>query len=315
MKITALKLICLTLGLSYFSASFSGCRDVTLTGSVDSDQLWQEFTILASEQMQGRKTGTDGNLKAQQYIAEQYTALGLSDFPHAEDFYHPFIYKKGFTDIHGTNLVGWHKGNVNPEEFIVITAHYDHLGIKGRDVFYGADDNASGVAAMLSIAKDIVKNGSRYSVIFLSTDAEEKGLFGAKAFVKNPTVPIENIRYNLNLDMLSQGGRKRALYVSGSSKFTEAREIIKTTKEQAGICLIKGHRAPRSGSAVSSQMNWRKASDHAAFGKLGIAYIFVGVGVHQYYHTPLDRVEKVNREFYTGAVETSLMLFRGLDRL
>lgn len=90
-------------------------------------------------------------------------------------------------------------------------------------------------------------------------------------------------------------------------------DVIKSVKDEAGICLISGHRAPRSGSALPSRTNWRLASDHAAFGKKDIPYLFVGVSVHRYYHTPEDKVDKTDRTFYTGAVETSLALFKGMD--
>ena len=300
---------------SLSEAALASCRDIRLSGSVDAEVLWKDFSTLASEQMQGRKTGTPGSKLAREYIANQFNALSLKTFEQGEGYFLPFRYEMAFDEITGVNVAGWIEGKTFPEDFIVITAHYDHLGTHGRKIFYGADDNASGVAALISIARDVVEKGSHYSVLFLATDAEEKGLYGAKAFVQEPPLAIEKMRFNLNLDMLSQGGRKKALYVSGGRTDERFKGIIKQVKEEAGICLVKGHRAPRSGSAMSNRINWRQASDHYAFSKKNIPYLFVGVSTHSYYHTPKDTVESVEPTFYTGAVETSLMLFRGLDAL
>ena len=112
-------------------------------------------------------------------------------------------------------MVAWLEGTQYPDKYIVITAHYDHLGKSGGKIYNGADDNASGVAAMLSIAEQLRRSRPKHSVIFLATDAEEKGLYGAKAFVQKPPVEISSIRFNLNLDMLAQGGgTSPKLYVS-----------------------------------------------------------------------------------------------------
>ena len=119
----------------------------------------------------------------------------------------------------------------------MITAHYDHIGHQDSKVFNGADDNASGVAAMLTLARKIKEVGSNNSVIFVATDAEEKGLWGSKHFVNFPPIKLEDIQYNINLDMVARGEVKNRLYVSGTRK----NNILKTLITNASLklrCLL-----------------------------------------------------------------------------
>ena len=315
MKIFQFLFITLIVWGAFSEASFASCRDIKLKGSLDADLLWQDFSALASEKMQGRRTGTPGSALAREYIAAEFRKASLRAFDQEGTYALPFTYHKAFGDIAGVNVAGWYKGAQYPEQFIIVTAHYDHLGVKAGKIYYGADDNASGVAAMLAMARQVSLNGSQHSVLFLATDAEEKGLFGAKAFVDNPPVPLDKIRFNLNLDMMAQGGRKRALYVSGAKKGSGLATVVEDTIKRSGICLKKGHRAQRSGSAMPNRNSWRQASDHAPFARKDIPFLFVGVGLHKDYHTPDDRVDRIDKAFYTGAVETSLMLLRGIDLL
>src|SRR5690606_18370697 len=100
------------------------------------------------------------------------------------------------------NVLGWIKGTENPDSFIVISAHYDHEGVKKGIIYNGADDNASGVSALFSFAEYFKSNPPKHSVILAAFDAEELGLRGSKYFVENPIVPLEKIRLNINLDMV-----------------------------------------------------------------------------------------------------------------
>ena len=291
----------------------AACRDITLSGLVDQNSLWRDLNILAADDMHGRQTGRPGAAKARDFIASRFKDIGLISFEAASPYLRPFKHSRWLSEFVGINVVGWLPGSEYRDEFIVITAHYDHIGTLGSKVFNGADDNASGVAALLAIASQVQMHRTKHSVLFVATDAEERGLFGAKAFVSDPPVAIDSIKYNLNLDMLAQGGRRHRLYVSASTANAELSAVVQRTKEEAGLCLVSGHKRAGFGSS-SAQLNWRKASDHAAFASKGIAYLFVGVDVHPDYHTVEDDVDKIDVRFFTAASETALRLLRNMDK-
>ncbi len=291
------------------------CRNVTLQSNIDYQHLWQDFTVLASDAMEGRKPGTSGSIKAQQYIAQQYAAIGLQNFSSTDNYLQDFEMDIFMGSIKGVNVVGWIKGEEFPEQFIVVSAHYDHLGRKGGKIYNGADDNASGVAAMLALASKMQMQGSRHSMVFLATDAEEKGLFGAKAFVRHPPEEISHMKFNLNLDMLSQGGYRHRLYVTGAKRYTQFRPLVDKVVSKAGMCVKLGHTMQLRGRSVTQKINWHNASDHAAFAREGIPYLFVGVADHKYYHTTADTVKNVDPDFYFAAVDTSLLILQNMDKL
>lgn len=291
------------------------CSDYSSSEDIGKIQLWSDFNFLASNQLEGRKTQTRGAQLTRDFLSQRFNSIGLLPLVGNDNFNLSFSYARGFSESKGTNVAGYVQGKTYPDEFLVVTAHYDHLGKVGSRIFNGADDNASGVAALLSLASYAKKHSTDYSIIFLATDAEEQGLYGAKAFVENPPVPLASIKANLNLDMLAQNRGKNRLYVSGAKYFPELQPSVDMAIDTAGLCLVDGHRSLRRGSIVSSRTNWRQASDHAAFAKVGIPYLFIGVIEHPYYHTVNDTVDKVNPDFYFAAVDTSLKLLVLLDQI
>jgi len=247
--------------------------------------------------MQGRLTASHGAAMARQYIRSRYQQIRLRSFASDEPYFQPFTHSKGWSDIVGTNVLGWHEGRQHKQRFIVVSAHYDHLGKRAGHIFNGADDNASGVAAMLSLAQYIAEHGSQYSIIFVATDAEEKGLYGAKAFVASPPVPLAAIWVNLNLDMLAEGGRRKRLYVTSSKALPALIHLVESAISGAGLCLVKGHRSHRGNVAGRGHINWRQASDHAAFAAKKIPYLFLGVSNHSRHHNQNDNSEKIDQNF------------------
>ncbi|MDO6692956.1 M28 family peptidase [Aliiglaciecola sp. 3_MG-2023] len=294
---------------------YADCNKFELYNTIDSERLWEDFSYLASDDMQGRKNSSSGSLLAQEFLISRFTEIGLKTLSQNQTFRMPFRYETTFSHIDGVNIGGYLIGTTYPQQYIVITAHYDHLGMRGNKIFNGADDNASGVSAMLAIADEIAQQGSQHSIIFLATDAEEKGLYGSKAFVQNPPVPLEQIKYNLNLDMISQNQEKSRLYVSGARYYSPFKGVVAKAIEEAGLCLVNQHRRNRRGYAMAMGPDWRKASDHASFGKVDIPYLFVGVGEHKYYHTEKDIVETVDQNFFQAAVETSFNILKLMDQL
>lgn len=308
-------LIALALGLSLSHNAIAQCKNIKISGLVDRDTLIQDIRILSSDKMNGRKNGTPELELARNYISARYREIGLSAFEQYGEYRQSFLQEKWLKDIQGVNIIGWIKGTKKPDEFIVVTAHYDHMGSSGKKIFNGADDNASGVAGMLALAHQLAESPPVHSVVFVATDAEEKGLIGAHAFVSEPPVPLEQMKANLNLDMLSQGGFKKRLYVFGVRQHPSFSPLFKRVKEQSGLCLRRGRQGIARGFSESRRINWRMASDHGAFFKKGIPFLFVGVDVHHLYHTEDDTFENIESDFYVAAVESSLMLLKGLDGL
>lgn len=294
---------------------FAKCATASQITTCNTDSAWHDIKLLAADHMEGRKTGSAGNLRAQNYIVERYQQIGLLSFNENLQFQHPFEKQQWSSDITGVNLIGWLKGQHKPEAFIVISAHYDHLGKRGSKVFNGADDNASGVAAMLFIAEKLAIKRPKHSVIFLATDAEELGLYGAYAFTQQPSVPLKQIRFNLNLDMLAHGGRKKRLYVYGARKYPQFKALVDELKVSSSINIKSGRKAYGNGYSDGQRINWTKASDHGAFHKIKIPFLFLGVAEHRYYHTDKDTIETIDQEFYREAVLTSLQTFRAMDSL
>lgn len=292
---------------------YAKCQQPLSYGLLNETVLIDDLATLSSAKMSGRKTGSIGSFNARNFLQSRFKKIGLANFTEYSEYIQRFTLPNSSANKQGFNIVGWLKGSKFADQFIVVTAHYDHLGAKGRHVYYGADDNASGVAALLAIAGNISELGLAHSVIFLATDAEEQGLYGAKAFIKNLPISKNNIKLNINLDMLGEGGRKNRLYATFTRADEQLAEIVKNVADIAGLCFINGHRKSQRFSRFDRKINWRKSSDHAAFAKVDIPYLFVGGGVHKRYHTPKDSFENMDKKFYVSAVETAWLIIQAAD--
>src|SRR5699024_2918898 len=149
-------------------------------GMVDSVQLLKDVEVLSANEMKGRKVGTKGNRKAQVYILQRFREIGLEKFDHTYE--QPFFfYTSSSQKVMGTNLMGAISGSKD-SSWIVISAHYDHLGVNDSliqdSIYNGADDNASGVAGMLAIASYFKQHPPTHNLLFVAFDAEEEGLRG-----------------------------------------------------------------------------------------------------------------------------------------
>jgi Zn-dependent M28 family amino/carboxypeptidase len=251
---------------------------------------------LSDAAMQGRKTGSAGAKLAQVFITERFEQLGLKPFE--GKYQRAFVY--GAFDKTGINLVGYRQGCTYPEHYIVITAHYDHLGKQGRKIFHGADDNASGVAAMLDLASKLTVNCPAYSYIFVATDAEESGLYGSKAFVAAPPVALKNIVLNINLDMVSRPDRWGRLYLTGAKPYPG---LIATLSAQHPKLKYLSHRGPGIISRDRARNDWPNASDHGPFYRADIPYLFFGGQEHPQYHTDEDQWQRIEPEFLDTAMQ------------
>ena len=163
--------------LLWIALSAAGSAAWRQQAVVDRSQLMRDLTVLAADDMEGRLPGTPGSAKARAYIIGRFRDAGVQTI--GESYERPFTFNVGGTERRGVNLVGLVTGSEDRDHAIVLTAHYDHLGVRNGDVFNGADDNASGVAALLAAAASLSKDKPRHSIVIAVLDAEETGLNGA----------------------------------------------------------------------------------------------------------------------------------------
>ncbi len=291
-----------SLGLLFCCLGFSSCaQKVTVF-----NQALSDVEILSADSMAGRLPNTLGHAKAQAYILKRFKESGL--LPVDGQYQHPFTFtlRGGKTPMTGVNLLGVIPGT--SAKTIVITAHYDHVGTNNGKIFNGADDNASGVGAILAIAAHFKKEKPAHTLLFVAFDAEEQGLAGSKAFVANPPVPLANMVLNVNLDMVSISN-KNELYAAGTFHNPWLRDALANISVPAGITLSFGHDRPEQG-----QNDWTKQSDHGSFYAKQIPFLYFGVEDHPHYHKETDEFRNINQAFYLKAVDTILNAVQTLDK-
>lgn len=268
--------------------------------------LFKDLEVLSADEMEGRKTGTEGSTQARRYILKRFEELGIKSF--RENPVQKFEISRTLNDTKpGFNIIGYLPGL--SEDVIVISAHYDHLGIKDKKVFNGSDDNASGVSLLLFIAEQIKKHELQHTFIFTALDAEEEGLLGAHAFVESPPVSIDKIVFNVNFDMVSRS-KSNELFVSGTYHYPEFIDIIRDWREGYQIKIRLGYDNPGDGPN-----DWTNSSDHAAFHKMGIPYLYFGVEDHKDYHKSTDTYDKTDFEFFGNVANDLSDLVLRLDKL
>ena len=274
-------------------------RGATLASiDIDSARVVQDLRYLSAPELGGRATGSVGSRVAREYIVEQLRSAGVDSFGTGYSSTFPLPNVPGGV---GTNVIGVVRGVNQAAGYIVVTAHYDHLGTVNGTVYPGADDNASGVAALLELARHVAANPLDASVIFAALDAEEMGLRGARAFVESPPVPLESIRLNINLDMVSRN-EDGELYVAGAYHYPDLGALIDPVASRSEITLLRGHDRP----GLPPGEAWTQLSEHAAFHSAGIPFVYFGVEDHADYHRPNDRFENTDPAFFVRAVRTVL---------
>ena len=270
------------------------------------DQLLKDVEVLASDAYEGRKTGTKGAEMARTYLTGRLKEIGLKPYPGQAGYEQNFEIKgrNGAAAIQGKNLIAYVPGKT--ENVIVISAHYDHIGVIKNEVFNGADDNASGTAALLQFAKYFAKNKPNNTLIFALFDGEEMGLQGAKAFVANPPVALDKIKLNINMDMISHND-KRELYAVGTFKYPQLKPFLVTTNPN--LKLLLGHDDPKMG-----QDDWTNQSDQGAFNAKNIPFIYFGVEDHKDYHKATDEYQNINKTFFVDAANAIQEVILNIDK-
>lgn len=290
------------------SALLIGCAPPAPEAKMETPQ--RVFETLASDAMQGRATGTAGGERAREYLKQEIKALGVFDETRAQVFaFSPPVREGNPTiELEGTNLIGL----IDVEDddtapILIITAHYDHLGIREGGVIYnGADDNASGSAALFAIAQSFVERPPKHDVAFVWLDAEERGLSGARAFVAADPLVQGRPVFNLNLDMVSQN--ERELYFAGAYHYPILKTLMEKAAKGTGLTLSFGHDRPEDGPD-----DWTHQSDHAAFHAVGIPFGYFGVEDHPNYHRASDTYDTIPQKFYKSSVQTIVNAAHILD--
>jgi hypothetical protein len=273
-----------------------------------------DVVYLASDLLEGRETGTYGEKLAAQYIATRFEEIGLTPMGSNGSWYQSFDFRynpnphatSGGEDRTGKNVLGYLDNGA--ETTVVIGAHYDHLGhggagsraVNDNSVHNGADDNASGTAALFYIAEQLKNNSNakNNNYLFMAFSGEELGLVGSKFLVENPTFDMESVNYMLNMDMIGRLNEERVLAVNGAG----TSPLWKPTMEKIEVGNIE---VKTSDSGVGP-------SDHTSFYLADKPVLHFFTGQHEDYHTPKDDSELVN---YVGLRDVSDFIVALIENL
>jgi len=296
---TAISLAVLTTGCAAIQPD-SMASDVAEQAdwALDRSQLLTDLQVLAADDMEGRAVATDGNARARDYIIGRLEAMGAE--PVDGDYEHAFSFTSRRTGekVDGINILARIDGSSDSDRTMVVTAHYDHVGMRDGQIWNGADDNASGVASVLAVTEMFLAEPPEHDVIIALVDAEENGLQGARAFVENPPIPAENITFNLNMDMVAMS-TDRILWAVGTYHYPYLTPIVEEVAERASVAMPMGYDEPTEVPGG----DWTNLTDSGAFHAAGIPFIYLGVDFHPHYHQPTDTYENMTLDFFQDASE------------
>lgn len=274
--------------------------------ALDSARLMADLTRLSHDSMAGRATGTPENAKARAWLITEMQRLGLQ--PVAGGYEHPFTMpRRGRPDsVKGANVIAMLPGTGRSDTVIVISAHFDHVGTRNGEIFNGADDNASGTAALLQLIAHFKAKPTKHALLVAFFDAEEMGLLGARAMVANPPIPLTRIAANVNMDMVSRSDSAR-LWAAGATPWPRLRPLLEQLAADAPLTLKLGF------DSGTGRDNWMQLSDQGAFHSAGIPAVLFSVEDHADYHKSTDDVERIQPGFYYAATRTIAEFVTRLD--
>ncbi|WP_336715806.1 M28 family metallopeptidase [Chryseobacterium mucoviscidosis] len=271
---------------------------------IKAEDLKKNLYVIASDEMEGRDTGSPGQKRAGEYMVNYYKGLGIS-YPKTLGSYYQkvpadFMKKRGGGNLPDSeNILAFIEGSEKPEEIVVISGHYDHVGTRNGVVYNGADDDGSGTVAVMEIAKAFqtakkAGNGPKRSILFLHVTGEEHGLFGSEFYTDNPVFPLVNTVVDLNIDMIGrddpENRGKQYVYVIGSEMLSSQLKVINeaANKKTNNLELNYKYDDPND----TERLYYR--SDHYNFAKNNVPVAFFFDGIHEDYHKPTDDVEKID---------------------
>ncbi|MDX1828304.1 MAG: M28 family metallopeptidase [Lutibacter sp.] len=309
------KLLLITLTLIAFSC---GSNTHTLDKSLNADLITNAVatnyantintsdlkTLLyqfASDEFEGRETGEPGQKLAAEYLKTFYIDHKIKS-PNNDDNYFQTIPTSNLKpDLNPSeNVAAFIKGTEKPDEIVVISAHYDHLGKTNTGIYYGADDDGSGTVAILEIAEAFQKavdegNGPKRSILFLHFTGEEKGLLGSKYYSEYPIFPLDKTVTDLNIDMIGRVddahiNNTNYVYLIGSDKLSKELHFLSEEINEKFTNLNLDY----TYNDENDPNRFYYRSDHYNFAKNNIPIIFYFNGTHKDYHKMTDTPDKIN---------------------
>ncbi|MFD2516342.1 M28 family metallopeptidase [Salinimicrobium flavum] len=270
--------------------------------TITAEELKEHLYIFASDEFEGRDTGEPGQKLAAEYLKTEYKKLDIPS-PLGGDDYFQEVPSSVFTRAEvkdSENVLAFIQGSELPEEILVISSHYDHVGIDEEgNIFNGADDDGSGTVAILEIAEAFKKAqeegfSPKRSILFLNVTGEEKGLVGSKFYTDNPVFPLANTVANLNIDMIGRIGEGKEnsgdyVYLIGSDKLSTELHNLSEEVNARHLNLELDY----TYNEENDPNRFYYRSDHYNFAKNDIPIIFYFNGVHEDYHKPTDTADKI----------------------
>ncbi len=269
------------------------------------NRLHNHVTILASDSLEGRGLGTGTMEQTRDYIVSEFKKTGIKPFKGS--YLYPFSFRVGLVRVEGKNIIGIIEGN-DPElkhEYIVLGAHYDHLGWKNKNgekiIFNGADDNASGTAGIIEMAR-ILNSGKelKRSILFIAFDAEESGLIGSKKIIQDSVLSSSEVKFMFSFDMIGMYEANKGVELHGMELLENAKRIVDETLQDNDIKITK----------INPEII--KNTDTYIFGINGIPAVHVFTGTKSPYHKPEDDSHLLDYEGMAKVVKFSADLTQNL---
>lgn len=297
-------LLILSISCTTQKASVENTSPTKYSNTITAEDLKTHLYIVAADSMEGRETGSAGQKKAGKYLISQYQKNNIPFPKGATNYYQPipaaFLNAKRNDNLSDSeNIWAYIEGSEKPNEVLVISAHYDHVGMSNDEIYNGADDDGSGTVALLEIAQafEIAKkegHGPKRSILFLHVTGEEHGLHGSRFYSENPLFPIENTITDINIDMIGRRDDAHAdsnnyVYVIGANRLSTDLDNICTIANAKFTQLILDYKY----NDPKDPNRFYERSDHYNFAKKGIPSVFLFNGTHADYHKPTDSADKI----------------------
>lgn len=268
---------------------------------IEENDLKGLLYVYASDYFEGRDTGSKGQRRATEFLRHYYQTRNIQPAAGTDNYYQNMTLSINGYAIASQNVVAIIPGSEKPDEYIVLSSHLDHVGMKDGKIYNGADDDGSGTVALLEIADAFQKaktagHGPKRSVVFLHVSGEEKGLLGSKYYTENPLYSLEQTVTNLNVDMIGRLDPKRDnpnpnyIYLIGSDKLSQELHDISEEINAKYSQLELDY--TYNDEADPNRFYYR--SDHYNFAKNNIPIIFYFNGTHEDYHKHTDTPDKIN---------------------
>jgi Zn-dependent M28 family amino/carboxypeptidase len=280
----------------------SGSKNNTNNIVIDSNMVRKHLYTLAADNMEGRKSGTPGIEKAAVYIEDEFKKIGLSTFGDLESYRQTFTFKnrKSKDDIISSNIIGVLEGKSKKDEYVIISAHYDHLGMKksgaGDLIYNGANDDASGVTGVLALAAYFKKVGHERTIVFAAFTAEEMGLIGSTYFGKD--IDAAKFVAGINLEMIGKTPSfgPNTAWLTGFER-SDFGKIIQKNLKGSGYQLFPD---------PYKNFNLFFRSDNASLARLGVpshTFSTTPIDIDPDYHQVSDEAETLNITVITQTIQ------------